>query len=911
MTITAKTEMRSEKARCDAANAQAETGNSVLPLLPADATPAMKQYFSVKASYPDALLFYRMGDFYEMFFDDAVDAAKILDIALTKRGKHAGDDIPMCGVPVHSHEAYLQKLIASGRRVAICEQLETPEQAKKRGGHKAIVRREVVRVVTPGTITEESLLSSDEPHFLAAIAYQGEAFSLAWLDVSTGAFYVEAVEPALIAATLSRIQPKELLIPDRLWEQETYRAAWQEWQERSRVQPASQFDVAKAEHTLKSYFGLQALDALGELSQTDYAACGALLEYVKLTQMASLPRLDLPGKLQHAACMQIDAATRRNLELVRTLEGARRGSLLSVIDHTLTASGGRLLGEWLMSPLTDPKAIAARHDAIAWLLEQPALFDAMREHLSRCPDSARALSRLCVERGGPRDMVLIATALAEARALRESLELRLQDVGMATRMPSLVRAWLNEMQDHTPLIDCLRKALLPEAPLSARDGNFVASGYRADLDHFRTLRDASRQVIAQMQRRLADETGISTLKIKFNNVLGYFIEITPSHESKVPVSFIHRQTLAGNLRYTTPELAETARAIAEAADKALQLELEVYGELVRLIVSHADSIMRTAKALAMCDVVAGLAELASRHRFVRPVVDDSRAFHISGGRHPVVERSLERSGQPFIHNDANLSEAERLWLLTGPTMAGKSTFLRQNALIAILAQMGSFVPADSAHIGVVDRLFSRVGAADDLARGRSTFMVEMVETATILNQSTPRSLVILDEIGRGTATYDGLSIAWAVVEHLHNDIGCRGLFATHYHELTQLASSLDALACYAMQVKEWKGEVVFLHQVARGSADRSYGIHVARIAGLPLAVIRRAEERLRELESTQPHIPHAPQGELTCFNAAPHPRPEEYSEIIEKLAQTQPDDLSPKEALELIYALHRRVSDRK
>lgn len=865
------------------------------------ATPAMRQYFEIKMRYEDALLFYRMGDFYELFFKDAEDASAILDIALTKRGKHAGEEIPMCGVPVHSHEVYLEKLIASGRKVAICEQLETPEEAKKRGGHKAVVHRDVVRLVTPGTITEETLLSPNEAHYLAALVIDKERASLAWLDISTGDFRVSESDAAGILAELARISPRELLVSDRL-----DLARIKPCQAVCTMQPHSQFDVKKAERSLKQHYAMTTLEPFGSLSRQDIAACGALLEYVKLTQLEQMPRLDPPQKQQAADAMMIDAATRRNLELTATLSGSRKGSLLSVIDRTVTGSGGRLLASWLTSPLTDTGAIARRQAMIAWMLEREDSAARIRSQLKETPDLERAISRLCMGRGGPRDMQSVKQALQAAQAIKEQFAL-MNNAGQEQPLPEALSGLIEQLGEHHCLITELNAALEGDLPLLARDGGFIRRGYQADLDHFRELRDDSKRVIAAMQRRYAEETGITSLKIKFNNVLGYFIEVTSAQESKVPDHFIHRQSLANCLRYTTTELSDTASAIHEASFKALQIELECFEKLQTECTNQAETIICAARALARLDVITALARLAQEQGYCRPDVDDSTRFEIREGRHPVVEASLQRAGESFISNGADLSASQQLWLLTGPNMAGKSTFLRQNALIAILAQMGSYVPAQSAHIGVVDRLFSRVGAADDLARGQSTFMVEMVETAMILNHATPRSLVILDEIGRGTATYDGLSIAWAVVEHLHNRSQCRALFATHYHELTQLADSLDRLACFTMQVKEWRERIVFLHQVKAGTADRSYGIHVAGLAGLPATVISRAKQVLVELEqrgkdALAADLPLFSQPSLASEPTQPAHPPHQHP-LIEEMAALDPDQLSPREALDVLYKL--------
>lgn len=872
-----------------------------------DATPMMQQFLELKAHHPDYLLFYRMGDFYELFFDDAVTASALLDIALTKRGKHAGMEIPMCGVPFHAYEGYLEKLIEKGCKVAICEQLEAPEEAKKRGS-KSVVKRGVVRIVTPGTLTEDTLLDARAANYLAAIAKAGNQFALAWVDISTGEFHVLEMQAGQIGMELARLQPKEIILPEALYLEDALHAQWQDWKAQLTLQPKSFFDSQKGERLLKEEYDVAVLDGFGSLNRADIAACGALLDYVRLTQKDCLPRLDPPHKAVASGFMAIDAATRANLELTGTLSGSRKGSLLSIIDRTVSAGGARLLASQLSTPLTDPEAITERLNAVEYALDHTTLRDTLRDALRHCPDMERALSRICVGRGGPRDLLTVKDGLACAHAIKHTLW------SVEAPLPALMENLREALGTHEVLMDVLSRAIRPDCGLLARDGNFIQAGFHAALDEFRTLRDEARRVVAGLQSRYQSETGISTLKIKHNNVLGYFIEITQAHEKKVLDSFIHRQTLANNMRYTTVELSELERKISEAADKAQRLELEIFAGLVDQITMAASEISHAARGLAGVDTSFALAELAASQHYTRPTIDGSTAFAIENGRHPVVEAHLAKEGgHAFVGNGCDLADAHRLWLLTGPNMAGKSTFLRQNALIAILAQMGSFVPADKAHIGVVDRLFSRVGAADDLARGRSTFMVEMVETATILNNATDRSLVILDEIGRGTATYDGLSIAWAVVEHLHNVNRCRALFATHYHELTVLAETLPALSPHTMKVKEWKGEVVFLHEVMSGTADRSYGIHVAKLAGLPGAVIQRASAILSGLEadkgnSRSPRL--ADTMPLFAFGAASTTAPAsepEPSEVEAELSQVNADELTPKAALELIYSLKGKL----
>ncbi|MCI0431197.1 MAG: DNA mismatch repair protein MutS [Rhodospirillales bacterium] len=864
----------------------------------------MAHYLEVKRAHPDCLVLYRMGDFFELFFEDAVVAAKALDIALTRRGKVNGVDVPLCGVPAHSHEIYLARLIRQGFKVVLCDQVEDASDAKKRGG-KALVRRAVVRIVTPGTLTEEQLLDSRRANYLAALAEAGGALGLAWLDMSTGEFSAEPIETQRLPAALARLGPQELLLSDRLLQREGLFELWSEWKARLTPLPASRFDSEGGRLRLEKFYGVAALDGYGAFGRSEWAAMGALLDYVELTQKGRLPRIAPPKRFAEGSVLEIDAATRRNLELTQSLSGERQGSLSGAIDRTLTGAGARLLAQRLAAPLTDPEAIDRRLDAVQFFATEESLREAVRQRLRSAPDIGRALSRLSLGRGGPRDLAQIRDGLDAARGIRRLLT----SDGLAGP-PDAVRTALRALEHHDVLIERLATALAPDLPLLARDGGFIAKGVAPELDELRMLRDESRRHILNLEAGYRAETGVASLKIRHNNVLGYYIEVTPAHADKFPIGaghrFIHRQTLAGAVRFTTVELTELESKILTAADKALAIELNLFDALVSEVTARAEAVAAAAEALAGLDLAAALAELAVERRWCRPVVDSGRAFRIEGGRHPVVEAALEAShAGPFAPNDCDLAEDRRIWLLTGPNMAGKSTFLRQNALIAVLAQMGSYVPAAAAHIGTVDRLFSRVGAADDLARGRSTFMVEMVETAVILNQAGPRSFVILDEIGRGTATFDGLSIAWATLEHLHEVNRARALFATHYHELTALAAKLPALKPHTMRIKEWQGGIVFLHEVAPGAADRSYGIHVAKLAGLPPAVVARAEAILELLEKgDQAGALARLADDLPLFSLAHQASaPRESSEVEAALSQINPDDLTPKEALEALYRL--------
>jgi DNA mismatch repair protein MutS len=878
------------------------------------ASPVMAQYLEIKRQHPDSLLFYRMGDFYELFFDDAVKAAKALDIALTRRGQHRGQDIPMAGVPVHTAEAYLARLIRSGFKVAVCEQVEDPAEARKRGG-KAVVKREVVRLVTPGTITEEALLDARRHNYLAALAEAERRLALAWLDMSTGAFTVQRVAAIGLAAALERVQPGEVLVSDRMLQRPELFGALGQWKERLTPLPAQRFDSEGGRRRLQGLYRVDALEGFGAFGRAELAAAGALVDYVELTQKGRLPRLDQPRLLGEGAVMEIDAATRRSLEIDRAvMTGDRRGSLIGAIDRTVTGAGARMLLARLSAPLTDPQAIARRLDMVQHFVVDEAARAGVRSGLRGVPDIERALTRLLLGRGGPRDLAAVRDGLRAAATLKQALD---QAPAHPFAKPGAeLRAALADLGHHDVLVDRLGRALAADLPLVARDGGFVAQGYLPELDEQRRLRDESRRLIAELQQRYARETGIAALKIRHNNVLGYYIEASAAQAEKLTKGedakrFIHRQTMAGAMRFSTVELGELERKIAAAADKALALELRLFDDLVGEVRARADAVALAAQGLAQLDVAAALAELALEQRYCRPAIDDSADFVVRGGRHAVVETSLQ-AGERFIANDCDLSPGRRLWLVTGPNMAGKSTFLRQNALIAILAQAGCYVPAEECRIGVVDRLFSRVGAADDLARGRSTFMVEMVETAAILNLAGPRSLVILDEIGRGTATFDGLSIAWACVEHLHEINKCRALFATHYHELVALTGRLGALATYTMRVKEWQGDVIFLHEVAPGAADRSYGIHVARLAGLPAAAVARAEQVLAKLEAGEQGGAGAElASDLPLFAAAAKPprggaeeaRAASPGAVEAALADINPDELSPREALETLYRL--------
>ncbi|MCE4225198.1 DNA mismatch repair protein MutS [Methylobacterium sp. C25] len=883
----------------------------------AGATPMMAQYLEIKAANTDCLLFYRMGDFFELFFEDAEIASRALGIVLTKRGKHAGSEIPMCGVPVERADDYLSRLIALGHRVAVCQQVEDPAEAKKRGP-KSVVRREVQRLVTPGTITEDRLLDPARANLLLAIgrrkvSEQSHAYGLAALDISTGRFSLSEVADGALSAAIARYEPREIVLSEAIHSDPALARLWRDTS--AAVVPLAQAELepASAERRIREQFGVTTLDGFGQFSRAEIAAAGAALLYIERTQIGTRVPLSAPTREASGATLSIDAATRANLELTRTLSGERKGSLLDTIDRTVSAGGARLLAEHLAGPLTDLEAIGARHAAVGYLVGEPSLRGPLRDVLASAPDIARALLRIGLGRAGPRDLAALRDGLDAAARISG----RLADAKEAPRLLKEIGGHLAGVD--TGLVAELAAALSDELPLNRRDGNFVRTGYHAEIDEARELGRDSRKVVAALQARYAEQSGCRTLRIKHNNVLGFYIEVPQAVGEAclkgLMKDFIHRQTMVDAMRFTSVELGELESKIAGASDRVLVIEGEVFERLAGLVLAQTEVVAGVAEALANLDVAASHAELAVELDWVRPRLDESVAFTIEGGRHPVVEAALRRSGEPFIANQCDLSgkESGRIRLVTGPNMGGKSTFLRQNALIVVLAQMGAFVPARAAHLGLVDRLYSRVGAADDLARGHSTFMVEMVETAAILNQATRRSLVVLDEIGRGTATFDGLSIAWACLEHLHETNGCRALFATHFHELTALSQRLTRLDNATLRVTEHRGEVVFLHEVVPGVAERSYGLQVARLAGLPKPVVARAGAILKGLEASERDRPSRKRIEdlplFASFADTPPAEPAPPIVVDDGIGilvdELDPDAMTPREALEALYRLKK------
>ena len=874
-------------------------------------TPMMAQYLETKKAYPDYLLFYRMGDFYEMFFDDAVAASKALDIALTKRGKLEGADVPMCGVPFHAYETYLSRLIKHGFKVAICEQMEDPKEAKKRGA-KSVVKRDVIRLVTAGTLTEENLLDSRRNNFLLSLAKTGDMLGVSWLDLSTGDFFLEEIglknkpEAVVVSSLLSRLSPVEILVSDRYLQSPKLFEVFNEYRKKLSVLPEARFNFENARRNLLNLFKVETLDAYGNFSRAEITAAGVLMDYVETTQKGQMPRVEKPVKIYDRQVMEIDGATRRSLELLESSSGDRGNSLLSVLDRTVTGAGARMLAGRIASPLVDTKEIGERLNVVEFFLNEEFIRDDVRALLKACPDIERAVSRLSLERGGPRDLAAIKTTLAAVPRLKNILS-GASSQNMVSELPEAVARIAGRMGHHENLVDELERALADELPLLARDGGFIREGYYPPLDEIRRVKNNSQQIILQLQEKYAAATDIPNLKIKYNNLIGYFVEVPAKFATRMLENkdFIHRQSVLNAVRFTTVELTEIENEIRGAGEKLLATELELFNKLVTEVRIAADDISRTAKALAELDVGAALADLAAEKNYCRPEIDDSFCFDVEDGRHPVVEASLAREhGGAFVGNDCRLGgDYSNIWLITGPNMAGKSTFLRQNAIIAVMAQIGSFVPAKRARIGVVNKLFSRVGASDDLARGRSTFMVEMVETASILNRADERSLVILDEIGRGTATFDGLSIAWAVVEHLHEVNRCRALFATHYHELTSLVGKLHKMSLHCMKIKEFNDEVIFLHEVIDGAADRSYGIHVAKLAGLPPVVLKRAEQVLSSLENDKKNANIKELADDLPLFSSLKKEEKKPSAVDAALAEICPDNLTPREALDELYRL--------
>ena len=863
--------------------------NSKIPTV----TPMMVQYLALKAKAQDCLLFYRMGDFFELFFDDAKLASQVLDIALTSRGEHGGEPIPMCGVPVHAAEGYLARLIKAGCRVAIAEQVETPEQAKKRGGSKALVMRDIVRFVTAGTLTEEALLEPRRANVLAAVCEVRGSIGVAAVDISTGRMELEECTPDHMGAALARLGASELVAPE----------GWGEAPFDAIPRGSHEFSSDGGEARLCGIHGVATLDGFGTFTRPMLAAACGLIAYLDHVGRGKLPLLLPPLARLGEAHMAMDEATRQSLEILASAQGGRRGSLIEAVDRCVTGAGARQLADDLSAPLLDMAQIEARLDLVQWLYEDALLREDVRAALRALPDVGRALGRVVAGRGSPRDLGQLRDGLGGAARLVERL------ARVALR-PALLDALLPHLQGHDALVDLFARALVSSPPTERSQGGFIAEGYDADLDYLRAISKDARVAIAALEAQYREQTDIAALKIKHNGVLGYFIEVPARYGEQLmgaDSGFTHRQTMAGAMRFNALALHEEASRIAEAGGRALVAEEAHFEELTAAAIAARNAIATTAAALARIDVAAGQAERAAEGGWARAAITEKCELSITGGRHPVVEAALAAKGERFVANDCALSLFDRLWLVGGPNMGGKSTFLRQNALIVLLAQAGGFVPAQAATIGLVDRLFSRVGASDNLARGRSTFMVEMVETAAILQQATSRSFVILDEVGRGTSTYDGLALAWSVAEAVHGVNQCRCLFATHYHELSRLADSCEALSLHHVRAREWKGDLVLLHEVSGGPAESSYGLAVARLAGVPAPVVSRAKAVLAKLEKQRAETGGiaAGLGDLPLFAAQAVEEEPARDPVRERLEALDVDALSPREALDILYALKR------
>lgn len=864
-------------------------------------TPMMVQYLDVKKRYPECLVFFRLGDFFELFFNDATIASQILDIALTTRGKHLDQEIPMCGVPAGSVNYYLSRLIKAGYKVAICDQLENPEDAKKLRGYKAVVKRDVVRVVTPGTIVDENLLEAKSNNFLMSIVPESAAnnqqkVSFAAIDISTDQFFTNTI------AIEDLQQIIEILLPISLENSDFLLSLKKMIHTNITTLPESKFNPILERQRLEQFFAVTTLESFGITINDECAACGAVLEYLIITQKDNIKKLGYPKKINTSQFLIIDPATRNNLEIASS-SSPHQLTLFTVLDKTKTAFGARLLASRITSPLKKKELIEQRLNLVEFYVINNELREKFTEILNKCPDFQRALMRFKFAKGSPADLGIIKNGL---ECVVNICALALDKI-----IPEEENFSISKIENFQNFVNLLNTALVDKLPVSHKDGGIIAPGYDTYLDDLRNIRDNIQDLLYQLQTKYISQSGINTLKIKFNNIVGWYIEIPKSQKNKMGTEFIHRQTLVNSVRYTTIELQDLQVKFFQASETFLDYEIKIFQNIVDMLIERSEKISYAIQVLAITDVATNFASIAVAKNYVRPILDYSNSLIIQGGRHPVIETVVSE----FIENDCLLSRENISILLTGPNMAGKSTYLRQNALIILMAQIGSFVSAKSATIGIVDKIFSRIGASDDLARGRSTFMVEMIETATILNQATEKSFVILDEVGRGTSTYDGLSIAWSVMEHLYAINKCRVIFATHYRELTALQTELPNLICQTLKVQEWKGDVVFFHKIIDGIADKSYGIHVANLAGLPKKVISRAKELLSKFESenanpTQTNKKHNHQNDkqLDIFEQNIYSTNEKYKQIESILSNLDTDSITPINALTLLYELKNIVT---
>lgn len=871
-------------------------------------TRMIQQYLDVKFANLDCLLLFRMGDFYEMFFEDAVLASQVLGIALTKRGKSGEDEIAMCGVPHHALETYLNKLIEENYKVAICDQLETPEEAKKRDGYKAVVKRDVTRIITSGTITEESLIAANQPNYLASLVLLKNNASICYVDLSTSEIAVIDVPQNEILNELSRLKPKEILLSENLRGEQLASQIQKQLNLRISYQVDSFFATKKCQKIILDFYKIKDIKAIGEISLLQISSVGAVLEYLSLTQKQNIPLLPLPRIVNYHNFMIIDSATRRNLEITNNQLGGVKGSVLGCLDHLVTKSGSRLLYHFLSAPLIDIEQINYRLNVTEFFYKNINLVENIKKLLKKTSDLERNLTRITMNRSSGRDLLSIKYTLDAALQIKGEL---VSCHGL--NLPDYIDNLLRPLSGDNELYCLIEQAIRDDAPNNINEGGVIKHEYHPKLHELYNLINNGKQYVEKLKDQYRGETGIDNLKISHNNVLGLFIEVTPRHAEKMlDNKFIHRQTTANAIRYTTTELQKLESDMVNSRSLAISLELELYHKICKEIIDRAALLRLLASSLSKIDLFCNFAYIAHEHNYVRPILSNDLSFEIIGGRHPVVERSLSKDQKSFVQNNCTLSQSDRIWLITGPNMSGKSTFLRQNAIIAILGQIGCFVPATLAKIGIVDKIFSRIGAGDDLQAGQSTFMVEMLETSAILAQSTKNSLVILDEVGRGTSTYDGVSIAWAVLEHIHDTLQCRCLFATHYHELTTMSNFLPALKNYTVSIEEFGREILFLHNIIEGAADKSYGIHVAHLAGLPKSVIMRANDILLKLEKTSnskgKNILSNESNNLSLFSLPVESKKEQKFNLLEQeLTNIDPDAISPKEALEIIYKLKRLV----
>jgi DNA mismatch repair protein MutS len=869
-----------------------------------NATPMMQQYLDAKYQHQDCLVLFRMGDFYELFNDDAIACSKLLGIALSRRGKTENLDIQMCGVPYHSINAYLPRLIAAGYKVAICEQMESPDAAKKERGYKAIVKREVVKIITQGTLIDENLLDLKLPNYLASIVIDKDLVHVAYSDLSTFDFFLSTVTIGNLLSELERINPKEILISENIKDNYEIFNLFNPYRGKLVFQVASYFSLKKSKKVIEDFYKIQSIESLGNFSSIQICSIGSILEYIRITQKTSIPDIGFPKLITHDDYMIIDSSTRRNLELLYSSDGKTQGSVISIIDKTVTSGGSRLLYNFVGNPIAKIDKINNRLELTDLFLSNLKTTENIRKYLSHCHDIERMIARISMNKCLPKDLIDFKNSLKIADVIKAIIY---QEFSSSNN--SLISYIKNNLTCQQEIIELIDKAILDEPQNDSSKGHYINPLYHPKILELKNLINNSNVLIKRLENKYINKTQISSLKILSNNLMGFFIEIKPKNSDQMsdPI-FIHKQTLSSGVRFTTVELQNLESSILNSSSLLVNLEKEIFENICNIISKSLNTIKKIANCISLVDVFTNFAIIADENKYSKPEITDSNDFEIINGRHNVVEKVFE-SGQSFVPNDCNLNFENRVWLITGPNMAGKSTFLKQNALIAILSHIGCFVPAQYAKIGVIDMLFSRIGANDNLAKGHSTFMVEMIETSRILAQSTEKSFIILDEVGRGTATYDGVAIAWAALEHIHDKLRCRCLFATHYHELVALENSLPSLRNYTVKVDDEHEKILFLYKIIKGAASKSYGIHVAELSGIPNSVIKRAKELLKKMEIqsvkqnkilTQDMSYTKNLFEMTNDDSE---YKKKYDNIVNKIKEINPDNLTPKEALEMVYKL--------